>query len=52
MIKIIREMKLENLIFNKNNNIVDILFDDFDKYGRPFEPFIKIILILIRNFNN
>ena len=20
---------------NKNNNIVDILFDDFDKYGRP-----------------
>ena len=27
--------EIRDLIFNKNNNIVDILFDDFDKYGRP-----------------
>ena len=30
-----------NLIFNKNNNIIDILFDDFDKYGRPLGTIYK-----------
>ena len=33
--------EIRDLIFNKNNNIVDILFDDFDKYGRPLGTIYK-----------